>query len=348
MARGLFSKKHKWGMVINIFMIIIIMTGGYGCAPIPQSQMPCLPDSPEANIYKAPLDSWLANTIFEYAYPLVPTPTSPDAVTSNPFIQPSDQQMLGARYEAFQLLIKQTKRWSTIETLKLDDTNEMQFIVTFISPELVQAVFLNKVLNDRFITSDFQVHLQNVLNSIATRDELLFLVTVTATGNNNISFTPYVIEIPITQMVLKNAGNLESAPVHEDHNLEQPINSSFAPVFGYIAYPFGMLSSNGCDWILDPKYNTNIVITVPDIKKDNISSRKYTWTIPYKSLIDTENPSTLPSFIVPLDFKLDLVTPLPKPPYPMANLMSPNGINPDMYWQDFARYVWNQITLGNY
>ena len=348
MARGLFSKKHKWGMVINIFMIIIIMTGGYGCAPIPQSQMPCLPDSPEANIYKAPLDSWLANTIFEYAYPLVPTPTSPDEVTSNPFIQPSDQQMLGARYEAFQLLIKQTKRWSTIETLKLDDTNEMQFIVTFISPELVQAVFLNEVLKDRYITSDFQVHLQNVLNSIATRDELLFLVTVTATGNNNISFTPYVIEIPITQMVLKNAGNLESAPVHEDHNLEQPINSSFAPVFGYIAYPFGMLSSNGCDWILDPKYNTNIVITVPDIKKDNVSSRKYTWTIPYKSLIDTENPSTQPLFIVPPDFKLDLVTPLPRPPYPMANLMSPNGINPDMYWQDFARYVWSQITLGNY
>ena len=351
MARGLFSTKHKWGTVINGFLIIMIMTGGYGCTPLippePLTPTACTPDTVEANVYKKAPQTW-TKIIFEYAYPLIPTPTAPDTVTSIPFVQPSDQQLLGARYEAYQNLIKQTKRWSDIETIKLDDLNELQIIVTFISPELIQAVFLNEVLKDRFITADFETQLQSVLNSISARDELLFLVTVTATNNSSANSTPHEIIIPIDQMVLKNAGNLESPPTHEDHNLEQPINSLFEPVFGYTAYPLGLLKSNVCNWILDPKYNTNIVITVPDIKIDNVNSRTYTWTIPYKSLIDSNIPAIPPTFIVPSDFNQSQMSPLSRPPYPVTGVMLSAGANPDLYWQDFARYVWNQITLGNY
>ena len=349
MARGLFSTKHKWGTVINVFLIIMIMTGGYGCAPQPAGaspSIPCTPDSPEANVYRAEPEK-LATTIFEYLYPPTATPASPDGTVVALPAPPSDQQIRLARYEAFQYLTKQTKRWSTIETVKLDDLNEMQIAVTFIHPELLQAVFLNEVLKDRFLTSDFEGQLKNVLDIIASREELLFLVTVTATSNNNPTSIPRMIEIPIKQMVLKNAGNLETTPVHDDHNLEQPINSSLDAVFGYIAYPLGLLDSNGCIWTLDPKYDTNIVITLSDIKIDNASSRKYTWTIPYKSLIDSSPPVT-PQYAAPTEFALDRAMPSVKPPFPMPSFILSAGTDSNVYWEEFAKFVWSQITLGNY
>ena len=349
MARGLFSKKYKWGTVINGFLIIMIMTGGYGCAPQPAGaspSIPCTPDFPEANVYKAEPKK-LAITIFEYLYPPTATPASSDGTVVALPAPPTDQQIRLARYEAFQYLTKQTKRWSTIETVKLDDLNEMQIAVTFIHPELLQAIFLNEVLKDRFLTSDFERQLKNVLDIIAAREELLFLVTVTATSNNNPTSIQRMIEIPIKQMVLKNAGNLETTPVHDDHNLEQPINSSLDAVFGYIAYPLGLLDSNGCIWTLDPKYDTNIVITLSDIKIDNVSSREYTWTIPYKSLIDSSPPIT-PQYAAPTEFALDRAMPSVKPPFPMPSFILSAGTDSNVYWEEFARYVWNQITLGNY
>ena len=306
----------------------------------------CTPDSPEANVYKAEPEK-LAITIFEYLYPPTATPASPDGTVIALPTPPSDQQIRLARYEAFQYLTKQTKRWSTIETVKLDDLNEMQITVTFIHPELLQAIFLNEVLKDRFLTSGFEDQLKIVLDSIAAREELLFLVTVTATSNNNPTSIPRMIEIPIKQMVLKNAGNLETTPVHDDHNLEQPINSSLGAVFGFIAYPLGLLDSNGCVWTLDPKYNTNIVITLPDIKIDNVSSSKYTWTIPYKSLIDPSPPVT-PQFAAPTEFALDRVWPSSKPPYPLPSFILSAGTDSNAYWEEFAKFIWSQVTLGNY
>jgi hypothetical protein len=221
-------------------------------------------------------------------------------------------------------------------------------VVTFISPELIQAVFLNEVLKDRIITSNFDVQLQNVLNSIADRDELIFLVTVTAT-NNNTNSTRHTIKIPIQSIVLQNdAEYLLILHNHDDHNLEQPINPSVKSVFGYIAYPLAVSTSNECVRVLDPKYNTSIVITVPDIKIDQVSSRPYTWTIPYKSLMNANIPPAPPMFIPITGLDPTQISPLPKPPYPIPSIVLSTGINPDIYWQDFARFIWNQVTLGSY
>ncbi|NOT06280.1 MAG: hypothetical protein HOP27_16935 [Anaerolineales bacterium] len=277
--------------------------------------------------------------IFQNAYQSIPTPASPDTVIS---ILPNE--LSGPRFMAFQYLKDQVKRWSDTEAIKLKDLNEIQITVTFISPELIQAVYLNQIFMDGILASDFDAQLQTALNSIAAREEILFLVTVTATTNNSIDTVSHVIDIPIKEMLLNNAGNLESIPGHDDHNLDQPINSSLEPVFGYVAYPLGVLQSDGCNWVLDPKYNTNIVITVSDIKLDNISSHPYTWTIPYKPLIETNNYPDQ-SIFIPVTGDVNLISPLAMPPNPKMNQI---GTDPDAYWQDFARYVWNQITLGNY
>jgi hypothetical protein len=274
--------------------------------------------------------------IFESAFPpYIPTPIPPNPT------QFDEQKILGARYAALQQLIYETKRWSDTETIKLKDSSEAARItITYLSPELLQAVFLNEVLKNRYPTYGFQDQLQTALNTVAERDELLFLLTVTTT-NNNVTPIHHTIKIPIQEMVMHNAENLTIVHSHDDHNLEQLIDISSGPVFGYLAYPLSVTASQ-CEWVLDPKYNTNIVITVPSVDVDGVSDGiPYFWTIPYASLIVPIMPTAVTVPTLPPVFDQNI--------YPMTPLaLPPSDINQANYWQDFARFVWNQITLGNY
>ncbi len=295
----------------------------------------CTPESSQVNIYRVPPQSW-ADAIFIYAYPPMPTaiPPAPPAISP-----PNEGMILGARYAAFQQLAKEAERWSDTETIKLDDSSKVRITLTFISPELIQAVFLSDVLKDRFLTTGFQDQLQSTLNGVADRDELLFLLTVTSSNSDNMNPIPHKIQIPIDSMNLNNAENLIVPSTHDDHNLEQIIDTASEPVFGYLAYPLAMLSGTQCKWIMDPKYNTNIVVTVPTIKVDGNGTGEHSWTIPYASLIDPILPPDPPNFIIPPGFDTNLMVPLDLPP---------TEFNQADYWQNFARFIWSQLTLGKY
>jgi hypothetical protein len=139
---------------------------------------------------------------------------------------------------------------------------------------------------------------------------------------------------------MHNAENLTITHSHDDHNLEQLIDTSSDPVSGYLAYPLAQISASQCKWILEPKYNTNIVVTVPYIEVDDVkSTNSYFWTIPYAPLLNLFTPSNTYIWPLPPGYDQNLMTPFALPP---------NDINQPNYWQDFARFVWNQITLGNY
>ena len=134
MKRGSYSL----AIFLSRFLAITILAGGYGCAPLPPTPeppppTPCSIDSPKVNIYRTAPTSW-ANAIFTYAYPYAALPTPIPPVTAEP-VQLNDQQIMEARYAAFQYLIDETKRWSDTETIKIDDLSEAHIIVTFISPE---------------------------------------------------------------------------------------------------------------------------------------------------------------------------------------------------------------------
>ena len=144
-------------------------------------------------------------------------------------------------------------------------------------------------------------------------------------------------------MVLHNAENLTISHSHDDYNLEQVIDTSSDPVFGYLAYPLTQFSASECKWILDPKYNTNIVIAVPYIEVDEVSNKNLLfWTIPYAPLMNPIMPTNTPVWNLPagVDPNQYPMTPLTLPP--SGNIDQTNN------WQDFARFVWHQITLGNY
>ena len=327
-------------VILGSFLVLIMTAGLSGCMPPSQSTFEvivplpiCTPDSPLVNVYEVAPQAW-ANTIFEFAFPsYIPTPIPP-----NP-IQLNEQQILGARYAAFQQLVYETKRWSDTRTIKLSDSSKAHITLTYISPELLQAVFLNEVLENRYPTYGFQDQLQQALNKVAARDELLFLVTVTTT-NDNANPTHHTIKIPIESMFLYNAENLEISRSHGDHNLELVLDTSLVPVSGYLAYPLALISASECKWVLDPKYNTNIVITLPFIEVDDVSNKNpIFWTIPYAPLISPIMPVNTPVWNLPAEFNQNLLAPQATPP---------SEINSDNSWQEFARFVWNQITLGNY
>jgi hypothetical protein len=258
-------------------------------------------------------------------------------------MQLDEQQILSARYAAFQKLISETEHWSDTQVVNLDEfNNKANITLTFISPELFQAVILNEVLENRFPTYGFPGHVQSILNTIAERDELLFLLTVTMTNNNS---TPHIIKIPIQDMVMDNAENLLIPHTHNDHNLDQSIDTLAGPVFGYLAYPFAIFSKNQCEWVLDPKYNTNIVIDLPYVEVDGVRDDiPYSWTIPYRSLINPILPTITAVPTLPPEFSQNLYL------YPMTSLpLPPNGnVDQTNNWQDFARFVWGQIAPRNY
>jgi hypothetical protein len=344
MAWG-FSKKQlkRPGFLDGIFITLII-TGLYGCAPpaqpVVEKARPCTISDPQSNIYKLPLETW-GNGIFQYAAtPNAQAPAMQEQLTSI------------ARYQAFQYLIKATRRWSDAETFVLDGSSEAQVTVTFLSPELIQAIYLSGLLKDSLFSVNFETRTRSILDKLAKRNELLFLVIVSSTkyDNSTLNPAPPVMDLPISEMVLINAEDLKVPPNHDDHTLEQPIYVSCGPVYGYLAYPLAVEENAECKWLLDPTYNTSIVISAPSVLVNGADRGPHTWTIQYESLLDPGLPVWLPSFnSAPPGFDQNLLTPLTAPPIPPVNLtttMDENSI--DLFWRDMARFIWGYVMLENW
>jgi hypothetical protein len=341
MTRGNFLLWNKLHIVLRGFVMLMIITGLVGCTSSPPTPTPpilCTPESPNVNIYRTAPQTLVEKIVQHVA--------QGGTESASAFAQ-LEPQISEARFATFQYLVDQTERWSDSETIKLDVTNEAQITLTFLSPDLIQAAFLlSQILKDNFSTSDIPTQIQTVLNSIGNRDELLFLVTVTATSSAVPNSSQHIIHIPMDRMILTNTEDLPVSHLHEDHILDQPIDTSANPVSGYFAFPLAVLTENGCRWILDPKYSTSIVITVPEITLDGVTTGPYTWTIPYASLTQQISPEIKLNFSPSEGFNAILLNPIQKPPAPMTSQMLQNGVNPNGYWEEFAKFVWNRITSG--
>lgn len=238
-------------------------------------------------------------------------------------------------------LVNETKAWSDVQTIKLDNTSMAQIVVTFISPQLIEAVYYSELSSRGYAISSAQ----SALNAVAAREELIFFVTIITTTNNNINTTPHTIKIPIQEMVIMNADDLKVPPLHDDHILAQSINSSFEPVYGYLTYPIAMINGMDCSWILNPNYNKKIIITVSDILVDGISAGTYTWVIPFSSLIKTEYfPAPLSNIAIDPNIIINSFV----PPRPMTSLLVSNGEAEETFWQKYAGFLWRQVMMGIY
>lgn len=303
---------------------------------------PCTPEAGNANLYRATPQPWIDEIYLHYGIAIPFSNPDPNSIPAPILIIPisgNPNQQLEARYAALQFLAKETKRWSDIQTVKLDDSSEAYIIITFVHPDLVQAIILNEVLMNVPLITHMEKTIEEIMNDVSTREELLFIVTVVINHHNPSGITQHTMEIPINEMVLINAGDTIIAPLHDDHNLARPIHTAQKQSeFGYVGYPMGIQLDGKCIWVLDP-YNNNIVVVANAIHVDGVRSGAYTWTIRYRPLIDIGIQTEHPDYQIPQGFDSAQFTPSPVMP---ANISDDSN-----FWVGFSRFVWKQVLYGN-
>jgi hypothetical protein len=295
---------------------------------------PC--SSSSAGIVSAPTLSQGVNLIFQYAA----TPT-PDPATNLPPADISNLQgrkILDAQYAALNLLARQAERWTKIKEIDLDGANKARIAITYLSPELLEAVLQNHILAHAPHRVNVWETIQKELDQVYRRDELIFLVTVIPDSQAS---SRHTIDLNPRQLILRNTNDYAVAPMHDDHNLEIPIDLSDGPEFGFINYPISVTINGGCENILDRESNTKINIETQTILVDSVSKGPYVWMIHYAPLVETGisffNPQ-YPDGITAVDPAMFL--PLPAPP-----ITDEEDVN---FWRDFGRFIWGQITLENH
>jgi hypothetical protein len=283
------------------------------------------------------------NPIFQYAATATPDPTLPIEEIE----RRRDRTILEARYAALELLRYEAARWTQVNEVTLDAANKAQILVTFLSPELLMAVFQNNILAHSPKTVDVYAAMNNNLVQITRREELIFLVTVIVVNPNVAAHT---LDLDIRNVSLKNTDDTTIQPRHDDHNLDQPINLSQGPAFGFLYYPLAIQVNGVCKQVLDRDSNTKINIETPALLVDSVSLGPFNWTIPYAPLVDTGNSFYTPAFpitptlipqspITPVQIDESLLSPLKIPSVDMTS---------EFFWRDFARFIWGQVTQENY
>lgn len=321
-------------------LIAFISVGLIGCAPSTAtvvSQTPCLPESAGGNMYVATPNTSTSN-IFQYAATSTPDPTTILSVQDISNLQ--DAKIRDARYAALKVLEHETERWTVVNEFILDATNKTQIMITFLSPELLQAVFQNNVLAHNPKNTDVNAAINSGLAQIADRKELIFLVTIIATNQNGGNPSTHILDLDMRQMILKNADDYDIVPRHDDHNLDQPIDVSKNPVFGFLYYPLAIEVNGICNLVLDRKSNTKINLQTQALTIDSVSSGPYLWSMPFAPLVEIGNSFHTPTYPDQFTFiDENIFSPIKTPPTDRSHTD---------FWRDFARFVWGQITLENY
>jgi len=336
MFRGL-QQQSKWVYLSRWSLIFLTMAGLFACGPAPaeQSYPPCEPNSSTANIYINPTPHPLVSLVHQSA--------STDGATLGIPVTGQGDPWLWARYTAFQFLTSEAKRWTSTKTIPLDNASTATIRITFIHPDMMQAVFLNEKLRRSALSSDFQQQVNDAIGKVSLRSELLFLINVSFDNNGQNTPPTHVLDINIASLKLINTDNLSITPLHDDHNLDEPILSTQGSVFGFVGYPIGIQVNSGCAWVLNPQFNTNIVIVMKALTIDSSVQKNLTWTIPYMPMLDTGGEINLNELNGSLqNFDSALLSPSFVPPVRQAGL----GGDDESFWREYARFMWGCLTAG--
>ncbi|MCL4273913.1 MAG: hypothetical protein KJZ77_08580 [Anaerolineales bacterium] len=329
---GGYNKRARQLQTARWWLVIILAAGLSACeiAPsqTPAKPTPCMPDAGNANPYNSSPHQW-AREIYQHSG-IVMNPGIP--VTGD-----QEQQVLRSRYAALRFLTDETTRWSAVKTIRLNTSSEVHIIITYIHPELIQAAYLNEILEKKHMIQDIDAQIIQAISKVSRREELLFMMTVVSHHRDAFNIQKSKLVMPVSKLMLKNSGSIPVAPSHYDSNLDQPIDISLGPIFGFVAYPIGIQSNNRCLWVLDTTFNNKIVITTDALMVDGLKSDSHAWAIQYEPIIESGIPIGSPDFST-LNYDLR---------QPPSATIPPSNINDVNFWMDYSRFVWKQILFGN-
>ena len=272
--------------------------------------------------------------------------------------QADSGKAIDARREAFLRLVELVRFESATNVLSRNNIDTARATVTLLDPAIVQYVILNQFLynistnhwtvamdDQEYGSAAFRTRIQSAMQDVASRQELLFMITVTALqyDTNVFGEEDFSVKIPFEQMRLINASDQFVYSSHDDHNLNVPMNSNSESSSGLIGFPLGWRSPNGCIEILD-QWNTSLTVEVADIEVGGKKIDSIMWTVPYYPLIhDDFIHHGQPFYHMDKYISVDplQITSLATPPTSVGSFNS--AINPDEYWWKTSQYIWYLI-----
>jgi hypothetical protein len=256
-----------------------------------------------------------------------------------------------ARQNAISRLGENTGHWSDQVNIAIDDFQMVRIVVTYLDPVLIQYIVLNYVLNDPTRVLDqagFVEEINKTMNELGSRQEMLFVVTLTSpfyreqAYNNNV----LTVRIPVEQMVLISSADIRVAPTHEDHILDESIDITHGPVSGIVGYPLAIVHQNQCVRIIDEWTNT-LTLDIPSVTLGDVPFESQFWNIPYHPLVKEYSNATIPTY--DQYYEYNPILPIGTPPTPN---WEPNAQIDDTiwktYWEEMGRYIWNLVITESH
>jgi hypothetical protein len=323
-----FSISLKAGISVICFLGLFLSACDGTDVTLSSSSPACTP-SPEANEYRKNM---------QFEIDLLYSRLFPDQINYDP------NTLEGVKSDAFRLLRDQVKRWSSSNDIPVDN-QVARITLTYISPDLAQTIILNNHLYQQILPkTEFQGRLKNVLDKIAEREEMIFLITIAYSqyNPNETEETMVVLNFPIKEMALINAGDKHINAKHFDPPLEHEIVISRGPLSGYIAFPIGIEEGGSCLHIMDPRWNTMLTINADGFKVNgNSYTHPLTWFVKRKPLVDMES-SGVPSHPLSTPHPDNIYSVDHQPPLPVKNL--PASQESDAYWEKMAIHLWGYVV----
>jgi hypothetical protein len=243
-----------------------------------------------------------------------------------------------------------TEHWSDRVDMTLNGSHLVRIVVTYLDPVLIQYIVLNHVLaysDAQTNPAAFDTELHKVMNNLGSRNEMLFVVTITTpfymeqASNENV----VNVKLPVEQMALISTSDVRMYPTHEDHILDENIDITHGPVHGIVGYPIAIMDQTQCILVMD-RYTTTLTLDVPFVTLSEISQGSQFWSIPYFPLFEEDHAHPTPTFDTRFDFSREAQLATPPTPSWEPNAIK-DGTNWDLYWQEMGRYIWNVVITAS-
>jgi len=340
-TRGkIFSKTNfffKW-WASSILLVVFISACGPNSNPILQVKLPpCRLEG--VNVYENAINPSVLE-IYKYST------LSEDTTNATPIPEDvKNQSYLGARYAALRWLESETRKWTSSQQIILNDTGTSyaQVMVTFLSPDLVQAIYLNDILRRKTPVDSIQTDVSNVLKKFGEREEMVFFVSVTSVMPDWQMEPPHSLNINANQMNMINTEGMSISPVHTDYNLNQFMNLP-SSTFGYMYYPFSVRSDGMCVQVLEPAHNTKINILASNIVVDKVGGGSMAWSLNYASLLHIGTPVSTPNYATP---EGSAFSPLTGEPVDLTIPQTLPQSNDQNFMREYAKFLWSQVVPPN-
>lgn len=324
----MFRFKSSRSILFWILISLGLLTAGCGpaLADIQTPKPNCLPAS-GGGLYDFPVLNIQARDI--------------ETITNKIFYGACLNDQLKARREALRFLQIETKRWSYFQD-EGENNTRVRTIITFITPELVQAVILNQVLaRPNFQTINLGSYMQENFDKLKKRNELIFLLTfLPASDQGDNSFS-----VPPERILLHNTSKLEVQSSHSDDFLNGTLKFSDKSQSGFIFFPLGVNESgkeNDCSRVLDPERDTSLMLNITNATIGARGNQTISWHLPYTSLLLADGiPFEVDCTIGVQSGEESIFSPLAIDYLPQPNF---GNAPDDIFWREYGRFIWGKLT----